>query len=205
MFHKFVTPSGSSPYAAGALARPACCRHLIFLLMLLGGAPGGAQNGASPAPVGICQARLGDPSARASLERSFLHLKDKPLRMQVGMELVSTYARQGDPEQAVPVLQKLVDLEPENADILYMAQQMYSELADDTLNKLAIVAPGSARMQQVIAERLVNAGDISGATEHYRKALEIDPHLPGVRYELAEAILESSRSDAAAQAEAEEG
>ena len=40
-----------------------------------------------------------------------------------------------------------------------MAQRLYSELADDTLNKLAVVAPGSARMQQVIAERLVNGGD----------------------------------------------
>jgi predicted Zn-dependent protease len=75
-------------------------------------------------------------------------------------------------------------------------------LADDTLNKLAILAPGSARMQQVIAERLVNEGDLRGAAEHYRKALELQPHLPGVHYELAEAILESAPSDAQAQAAA---
>ena len=155
------------------------------------------------AMLGICDRRLGDKSAKALLEGSFSKLSDTKLRSQVGIELVGIYSGEGDSERAVPVLQKLVELNPENADILYMAQQMYAELADDTLNKLAIVAPGSARMQQVIAERLVNAGDISGATEHYRKALEIDPHLPGVRYELAEAILESSRSDAAAQAEAE--
>src|SRR5207249_11762578 len=61
--------------------------------------------------------------------------------------------------------------------------------------------PGSARMQQVIAERLINAGDLHGAIEHYKKALEMDPHLPGVRYELGEAILESSPGDAATQAE----
>jgi len=278
MLPKFAIPFGSSPYAAAILAGPVYYRHLILLLMLVGGALAGPQTATSRAAMvhdhlrkaaeylkandpdaaskefsavltldpknaeayanlgviafyqrdypkasqdlrkalaidpslsktqallGICQARLGEPSARALLEKSFLTLKDKPLRMQVGMELVSIYVRQGDPEHAVSVLQKLVDMDPENADILYMAQQMYTELADDTLNKLAIVAPGSARMQQVIAERLVNAGDISGATEHYRKALEIDPHLPGARYELAEAILESSRNEAAAQAEAE--
>jgi tetratricopeptide (TPR) repeat protein len=155
------------------------------------------------AMLGICGRRLGDKSAKALLEGSFSLQSDTKLRSQVGMELVGIYYGEGDPERAVPVLQKLVELNPENADILYMAQRLYAELADDTLNKLAIVASGSARMQQVIAERLVNAGDISGATEHYRKALEIDPHLPGVRYELAEAILESSRSDAAEQAEAE--
>jgi Tfp pilus assembly protein PilF len=84
-----------------------------------------------------------------------------------------------------------------------MAQRVYSDLADETLNKLAIIAPGSARMQQTIAERLVNAGDLKGATEHYRKALELDPRLPGVHYELAEAILESSPSDPQTQAAAE--
>jgi predicted Zn-dependent protease len=84
-----------------------------------------------------------------------------------------------------------------------MAQRIYSELAEDTLNKLTIIAPDSARMQQVIAERLVNAGDLKGATEHFRKALEIDPRLPGVRYELSEAILESAPSDPSSQSAAE--
>jgi len=85
-----------------------------------------------------------------------------------------------------------------------MAQRVYSDLADDTLNKLAMLAPGSARMQQVIAERLINGGDLKGATEHYRKALEIDPHLPGVHYELAEAILEGAPGDSRAEAAAEQ-
>jgi tetratricopeptide (TPR) repeat protein len=153
--------------------------------------------------LGICQKRLGDPSARSLLEKSFPRLKDKPMRLQVGMELALLYEQQGEPERAVPVTQKLVELNPDNVDILYMAQRLYGELADDTLNKLAVLAPGSARMQQVIAERLVNDGDLNGAIEHYRKTLEIDPRLPGVHYELAQAILESSSSDPGAQAEAE--
>jgi predicted Zn-dependent protease len=100
-------------------------------------------------------------------------------------------------------MQSLVDLDPDNVEILYMAQRVYFDLADDTLNKLAILAPGSARMQQVIAERLINDGDLKGATEHYRKALEQNPRLPGVHYELAEAILEAAPNDSEAQAEAE--
>jgi len=96
-----------------------------------------------------------------------------------------------------------VDLDPDSVEILYMAQRVYSDLADDTLNKLAILAPRSARMQQVIAERLVNDGDLKGAAEHYRKALGINPELPGVHFELAEAILESAPNDASKQAEAE--
>ncbi|HEX4426186.1 MAG TPA: tetratricopeptide repeat protein [Terriglobales bacterium] len=152
---------------------------------------------------GICQNRLGDPSARANLEKSFSKLKDKPLRLQVGMELAGLDEQQGDSGATASVMQSLVDLDPDNVDVLFMAQRVYSELADDTLNKLAILAPGSARMQQVIAEYSVNNANLKRAIEHYRKALEIDPHLPGVHFELAEAILESSPNDLAAQAEAE--
>jgi tetratricopeptide (TPR) repeat protein len=153
--------------------------------------------------LGICEKRLGDPAARALLEKSFAKLKDKRLRLQVGLELAGLYDQQGDPGATASVMRSLVDLDPDNVDVLFMAQRVYSESADDTLNKLAVLAPGSARMQQVIAERLINGGDLKGAIDHYRKALQIDPRLPGVHFELGEAILESSPSDAGTQAEAQ--
>jgi Tfp pilus assembly protein PilF len=153
--------------------------------------------------LGISRRRLGDPSARALLEKSFPKLKDKQLRLQVGMELAGLYDEEGDPGATATVMRTLVDLDPDNVDVLFMAQRFYTELADDTLNKLAVMAPGSARMQQVIAEHLVNGGDLKGAIEHYRKALQIDPRLPDVHFELGEAILQSAPGDAAAQAEAQ--
>jgi len=153
--------------------------------------------------LGISQNRLGDPSARAMLEKSFSTLKDKQLRLQIGMELAALYDQQGDPGGTAAVMRSLVDLDPDNVNVLFMAQRVYSELANDTLNKLAILAPGSGRMQQVIAEHLVNEGDLKGAIEHYRKALQIEPRLPGVHFELGEAILESSPVDAAMLSEAQ--
>ena len=153
--------------------------------------------------LGICERRLGDPSARTLLEKSFPKLKDKPLRLQVGIELAALYDQHGEPGATASVMRSLVDLDPDNVDVLFMAQRVYSELADDTLNKLAVLAPGSARMQQVIAERLVNGGDLQHAIEHYRRALQIDSHLPGVHFELGEAILQASPNDPAAQSEAE--
>ncbi len=152
--------------------------------------------------LGICQKRMGEPSARASLEKAFQKLEEKSLRVQLGMELCGLYEQQGDMEAAASLMRKLVKFDPENADILFVAQRIYSDLAEDTLNKLAVVGPGSARMQQAIAEKLINAGDLKGAIEHYRKALQIDPRVPGIHYELAETILESARTDAATQAEA---
>jgi tetratricopeptide (TPR) repeat protein len=153
--------------------------------------------------LGICEKRLGEPSARATLEKSFAQLNDKKLRLQVGLELASLYEQQGDPGATASVMQALVDLAPDNVDVLFIAQRVYSELADETLNKLAVLAPGSARMQEIIAQHLINQGDLKGAIEHYRNALQIDPRVSGVHYELGEAILESARSDATAQAEAQ--
>lgn len=153
--------------------------------------------------LGICERRLGKPSARSLLEKSFPELKEKNLRVDAGLELANIYYQEGDLDRCASVMRTLVDLAPENVEVLYMAQRVYYELADGTTNKLAIVAPGSARMQQVIAERLINEGDLKGATEHYRKALEMNPRLPGVHYELAEAILESAPNDARSQSEAE--
>lgn len=153
--------------------------------------------------LGLCGRRLGQRSAQALLEKSFPILKDKLLQIQVGMELATIYYQQDDLDRTAGVMRSLGDLDPDNVEILYMAQRVYSDLADETLNKLAILAPGSARMQQVIAQHLINAGDLKGAIEHYRKALDMNPRLPGVHYELAEAILESSPNDAQSQAEAE--
>lgn len=153
--------------------------------------------------LGMCEKRLGDASARGLLEKSFANLKDTPLRLQVGMELADLYDQQDEPGATACVMRSLVNLAPDNVDVLFTAQRTYSELADDTLNKLAVLAPGSGRMQQVIAERLINGGDLKGAIEHYQKALQISPRLAGVRFELGEAILQSAPNDTAAQAAAQ--
>jgi tetratricopeptide (TPR) repeat protein len=51
-----------------------------------------------------------------------------------------------------------------------------------------------------MAEMLINRGNSSAAVIQYRKALEIDPKLRGVHYELGEAILEDSLQAQALQA-----
>lgn len=150
----------------------------------------------------ICERRLGQPTARADLQSAFAKLDDAKMKTQVGMELADDYYQQGELEDTVGVLHELLNLNPDNVDILFFAQRVYSELADNTLNKLAVLAPGSARMEQLIAEKLINAGDLKNATEHYEKALQIDPKLPGMHFELAETMMESAPNDANTQASA---
>jgi len=150
----------------------------------------------------ICERRMGYPKAQADMEKAFAGLENVKLRTQVGIELTDLYYQQGDLTRTASVLHTLSSLSPENVDILFFEQRVYSELADSALNKLALLAPDSARMEQLIAERLINAGDLKGAIVHYRKALQSNPHLPGMHFELAESLMEASPNSPEAQKEA---
>lgn len=151
----------------------------------------------------VCEMKLGQPQAQADMKNAFEKLKDAKLRARLGIQLANLYYEQGDLERTANVLQELLDLQPDNVNFLFFAQRVYSELANETMNKLAVLAPGSARMEQLIAERLINEGDLKDATMHYEKALQLDPRLPGVHFELAEALMEASPEDPTSQADAE--
>jgi tetratricopeptide (TPR) repeat protein len=152
--------------------------------------------------ISLCERRLDEPGAQTDMESAFARLDDAKLKMQLGAALADMDYQRGDLGQTATVLHSLLEVEPDNVDMLFFAQRVYSELADNTLNKLALLAPGSARMEQLIAERLINAGDLKGAAIHYRKALAANSKLPGVHYELAETLMEDSPNDAATQKEA---
>jgi tetratricopeptide (TPR) repeat protein len=150
----------------------------------------------------VCERRRGDPSAQADMEAAFEKLDDPKLRIQIGIELANIYYQHDDLEKTASILRILLAASPDNVDILFFAQRVYSELADNTLNKLAVLSPDSARMEQLIAERLINAGDLKDATEHYRKALQLGPKLPGLHFELEEALMEASPNNADTQKDA---
>jgi Tfp pilus assembly protein PilF len=150
----------------------------------------------------VCEKRLGEPSAQADLASTFAKLDDVKVRTQVGIELADFYYQRGDLGQTASVLYTLSTINPDNVDILFFEQRVYSELASSALDKLALLAPDSARMEQLIAERLINAGDLKGATSHYRKALQINPKLAGMHFELAESLMEGSPNNLETQKEA---
>jgi len=128
-------------------------------------------------------------------------LREEKFRVQAGMELVEIYSQDGDLDRAASVVAVLRQLEPANPNILYAAHRVYSNLADETMLALAMSAPKSARMHQVMAQQLERQGDAGGAIAHYREALKTDPKLSGLHFELAEAL---STLPGAKSAEAEE-
>ena len=153
--------------------------------------------------LGMCQKRLGrSDEARRLLEESFSGLQGA-MQTRAGLDLVEIVYQAGDIDKAHDIVRVLERASPTNADVLYAAYRIYMDEANHTRESLAMAAPDSARMHELMAQHLVNEGDLVSAVAQYRKALAINPKLPGVQFELGEAILQNSLS-ASALAQAEE-
>ena len=72
--------------------------------------------------------------------------------------------------------------------MLYAAYRTYSDLAGESLLALSLAAPDSAQMHQSLAHEDARQGNTDAAIAQYRKAIAINPHLPGVHFELAELL-----------------
>ena len=130
------------------------------------------------------------------MSKSFPQLQEEKLRIQAGMELIEIYYGAGHLDKAAGVAGILRQLAPENTDILYTAYRIYSDLAGESMLSMAMLAPKSARMHQMMAQEMARQGNTEGAIAHYREAVKMDPQLPGLRFELAEALnLSASASD----------
>jgi tetratricopeptide (TPR) repeat protein len=146
--------------------------------------------------LGMCEKRLGNlTAARSNLEQAFPKLTTEKLRVQAGMELTELYYASRDLDSAADVLKVLRKLKPDDPAILYTAHRVYSEQADEAALSVAMLAPKSAWMHELIAEEMVVQGKNDAAILHYREALKIDDHLPGAHFELGEVL--SSASSAA--------
>lgn len=150
--------------------------------------------------LGMSELRL-DHSHRAQelLEGSFEHLQDVRLQSQAGMDLISIYYRKQELGRGLEILKVLERAQPTDPNLLYTAYRTYTELAARTLATLAQVAPESAQMHRILAQAQQSQDDFSGAVAQYRKALELDPGLPGLHFELGQAILANSTDEPSRQ------
>lgn len=139
--------------------------------------------------LGIGEKRTGDLSAaRTDLEAAFPKVQDEKIRVETGLELAEVDTAMGDLGKSAEVVNALRQLEPTNETILYTSYRVYSDLAEQSLLSLSLVAPNSAHMHQAMAHELAIRGNNAAAIENYRKALKLNPNLPGLHFELAEML-----------------
>jgi tetratricopeptide (TPR) repeat protein len=139
--------------------------------------------------LGMAQRRSGDSAgSMANLEQAFPKLEDRGIQIEAGMELVEIYSSREELEKAAHVLQVLHEKFPTDIGILYASYRIYSDLAGEAMLSLSLAAPQSAQMHQLMAHELARQGQIDAAIRNYREAVKINPNLPGIHFELAEAL-----------------
>jgi Tfp pilus assembly protein PilF len=153
--------------------------------------------------LGMCERRLGKTdAARTDLQAVVDQLQEPNIRLEAGLELIEIYTASQELEKAASVIGLLRQGAPTDPRILYAAYRIYIDLAGEAMLDLSVAAPESGQMYQVMAHELVRERDTAGAIADYRKAMAADPNLPGIHYELAEALHASP--DLKLRAEAEE-
>jgi len=150
--------------------------------------------------LGMSELRLGHTQqAKTLIEESFRHVQDTKLQSQAGMDLISIYYQVHELPRALEILQVLSRSNPKDPSLLYTTYRTYTELAAQSLVTLSQVAPESAELHRILAQTAANQDNFAGAIAEYRKALELNPTLPGLHFELGQAILQSSTAEPARQ------
>jgi cytochrome c-type biogenesis protein CcmH/NrfG len=154
--------------------------------------------------LGLAEGRLSDASSsRTDLEAAFPHLTEEKFQLEVGKALIDNYTAAGDLDKAASTISTLLVSRPTDVSLLYMSYRIYSDLAGRSMLTLALTAPASAEMHQVMARELARHGDTDPAIANYREAIRINPQLPGLHSELGDLLYHSTEKNLQAQAEAE--
>lgn len=154
--------------------------------------------------LGMCERNLGENDlARTDLQAVVDQLKEPSVRLEAGLELIELYTAAQELPKAAAVVEVLRADAPTDPRILYAAYRIYSDLSAEALLDLSVAAPDSGQMHQAMAHELNRIGNTSGVIADLRKAIAIDPNLPGIHFELAEALRSSSDLKLRAEAEQE--
>jgi tetratricopeptide (TPR) repeat protein len=154
--------------------------------------------------LGLAEAQLQEKDAsRADLEAAFPYLTEPKFQLDVGNALIATYTASGDLDKAATVIAVLLATRPTDPTLLYLSYRLYSDLAGRSILTLALSAPESAEMHQVMARELARHGDNAAAIANYRAAIAINPRLPGLYTELGDLLFHSSDEQLQSQAKAE--
>lgn len=154
--------------------------------------------------LGLAEQYLGQPSeARVDLEAAAPQLTESGIAVQTGLALVELDQAAQDFDKAQAEIAHLRQIAPADPKVLYAAYRVATDAANDAMLALSLAAPDSAQMRQAMGHELERALDSAGAIANLRKAAELDPMLPGIHFELAEALRGANDASLRAQARAE--
>ncbi len=148
--------------------------------------------------LGVSLLALGkNAEAIAALERAAHSMPNEP---QAYLQLAKAYEASENWAAAVEELQKLVSLDPQEAEYSYLLGRAWTKLYAWSYQRLARLSPPSARLHQALGQEYAMQGKYELAIAAYQEAARSDPSLPEIHLALALLLLELNRT---AEADAE--
>ena len=130
--------------------------------------------------------------ALPELESAFSAVADPALRRMAGLQLQRCYSGLGRDREAVQTALRLIEVYPEDPEVLYHAGRVLGHLAYMVINTLSRTSPGSVWTSQALGEAFESSGKVEPAIAEYRRALRINPAQRGIHYRMGRVLLQES-------------
>ena len=122
--------------------------------------------------------------ALPGLESGFRSAPDPALRRSAGLRLQRVYSGLEQDDKAVNIAVELVQLFPDDPEVLYHAGRASGNFAYQMMRRLAEVADDSVWVPLAAGDAFESQGEHELAISEYRKVLALDPGRPGIHYRL---------------------
>jgi Tfp pilus assembly protein PilF len=162
-----------SPSSRHTSSRAAFLQVSALVAALVAASATFGQEG-SELPEGTRALYRGDYAAAAVAAEQFL--KRQPRSVPALVLLARAYIAEGRFPLAFEKLRQAFQHDPRNADLLYYLGRLSAILSQQEYEELYRMAPGSARVHQLMAETYLAQEDKAKAEEEYRALLKIDPN-----------------------------
>lgn len=125
--------------------------------------------------------------------------RQEPNRTDIWSWLATAQEISGDSQAEVTTLKHALNLQPRDADMLYLLGHAYERLAKQEVTRLEKASPASSWSEQLLAESYSSSTEWSFAVIRFQNALTLSPNRPGLHVRLGEVFLHAGRLDQAAQ------
>ena len=139
---------------------------------------------------GICQSELGrSAQAVAILAPAFRKTPGTEIDHLIGLHLQKAYTELKQYEKAAAVSEELLRRYPQDEEVLFQVSRLYADRSYQLMSNLIRSSPDSVWAHFANAQVQESLARYDVARTEYKKVLERQPAMPGVRYRLGRVIL----------------
>jgi tetratricopeptide (TPR) repeat protein len=161
-----------------------------LLCLILTASIASAQRARKPAPGGEALAEAGQcREAIPRLKKELPLITSRDRKRAAGLAGVRCAMATNQPEEAADFIRILTRDFPEDAEVLYQAAHVYSDLSLKASQDLLFKASGSYQVRLLNAEALETQERWKEAISEYRAIMADHPDLPGIHYRLGRLML----------------